>query len=63
MVKKLGELPNFLVLSSGTESFGNRSVFAFPYCCSPNYSFCFIVFRSDAIGVSTAFMVVFSNGH
>jgi hypothetical protein len=29
MVRKLGELPKFLVVNSGTNSLGNRSVFAF----------------------------------
>jgi hypothetical protein len=29
MVRKLGELPKFLVFNSGTKSFRNNSVFAF----------------------------------
>jgi hypothetical protein len=29
MVRKLGELPKFVVFNSGTEYFGNSSVFAF----------------------------------
>jgi hypothetical protein len=29
LVRNLGELPNFLVLNSGTESFGNSSIFTF----------------------------------
>jgi hypothetical protein len=29
MVRKMGELPKFLVFNSGTNSLGNRSVFAF----------------------------------
>jgi hypothetical protein len=38
----VGELPNFLVFNSGTESFGNSSVFAFSLPMSAlfqNYSF------------------------
>jgi hypothetical protein len=29
MVRKMGELPKFLVFNSGTKSFGNNSVFTF----------------------------------
>jgi hypothetical protein len=60
MIRKLGELPNFLVFSSRTEYFGEQFHFCFfltVVCLIPVYVF--VVFRSDAIGVSNAFMVVF----
>jgi hypothetical protein len=41
MVRKLGELPKFLVVNSWTESFGNSSVFAFyllQFALIQNYS-------------------------
>jgi hypothetical protein len=44
MVGKLGELPKFLVLNSGTESFGNSSVSAFSsllFALVQNYSLAF----------------------
>jgi hypothetical protein len=44
MVGKLGELPRFLVLNSGTESFGNSSVSAFSsllFALVQNYSLAF----------------------
>jgi hypothetical protein len=42
MVRKLGELPNFLVFNSETESFGKSFVFAFSlqlFALVQNYSF------------------------
>jgi hypothetical protein len=61
MVQKLGELSNFLVFSSRIESFGNSSVLLFltTVCLIPVSVF--IVFQSDAIWVSNAFMDVFSD--
>jgi hypothetical protein len=61
MVQKLGELSNFLVFSSRIESFGNSSVLLFltTVCLIPVSVF--VVFQSDAIWVSNAFMDVFSD--
>jgi hypothetical protein len=46
MVRKLGELPKFLVFNSRTESFGNSSVFTFSsllFTLVQNYSLAFCV--------------------
>jgi hypothetical protein len=44
MVRKLGELPNFLVFNSGTKSIGNNSIFTFSlwlFVLPQNYIFAF----------------------
>jgi hypothetical protein len=44
MVRKLGELPKFLVFNSKTESFGNSYVFTLSlllFVLSQNYNFAF----------------------
>jgi hypothetical protein len=46
MVRKLAELPKFLVFNSGTNSFGNSSVFAF-------YRFLYLLFELLIMGLVT----------
>jgi hypothetical protein len=45
MVRKLGGLPNFLVFNSGTESFGNSSVFTFYLLLFALYRFFVFTFQ------------------
>jgi hypothetical protein len=63
MVRKLGELPNFVVFNSGTESFGNSSVFAFSLLLFALYRFLRLLFECDQLGVSSVSMVVISDEH
>jgi hypothetical protein len=44
MVRKLGEFPKFLVVNSGTESFGNSSIFAFSLLLFALYSFLYLLY-------------------
>jgi hypothetical protein len=44
MVRKLVELPMFLVFNSGTNSFGNSSVFAFYLLLITLYRFLYSLF-------------------
>jgi hypothetical protein len=61
MVRKLGEFSNFVVFNSGTESFGNSSVFAFSLLLFALYRFLCLLFECDQHGVSNVFMAVFSH--
>jgi hypothetical protein len=63
MVRKLGELPNFMVFNSGTESFENNSVFAFSLLLFALYRILCLLFEYDQLGVSNVFMAMFSDGH
>jgi hypothetical protein len=45
MVRKLVELPKFLVFNSGTNSFGNSSVFAFYLLLFALYRFMYLLFE------------------
>jgi hypothetical protein len=63
MVRKLGELPNIVVFNSGTESFGNSSVFIFFILLFSLYRFLYLLFKCDQLGVSNVFMAVFSDEH
>jgi hypothetical protein len=59
MVRKLGELPKFLVFNSGTKSFGNSSVFAFYLLLFTFYTDFCIYFLSDQYGVSDIVLSAF----
>jgi hypothetical protein len=63
MVRNLGELPIFVVFNSGTESFGNNSVFTLSLLLFALYRILCLLFECDQLGVSNAFMAVFSNEH
>jgi hypothetical protein len=45
MVRKLVELPKFLMFNSGTNSFGNSSVFAFYLLLFALYRFLYLLFE------------------
>jgi hypothetical protein len=57
MVKKLVELPKFVVFNSGTNSFGNSSVFTFYLLLIALYRFLYLLL-SFGYGVSDIFMSV-----
>jgi hypothetical protein len=63
MVRKLGELPNFVVSNSRTESFENSSVFIFSLLLFALYRFLYLLFECDQLGVSNVFMDVFLDEH
>jgi hypothetical protein len=56
MVRKLVELPMFLVFNSRTKSFGNNSVFAFYILLFALYRFLYLFF---IMGFVTFFMSAF----
>jgi hypothetical protein len=58
MVKKLVELPKFLVFNSGTNSFGNSSVFTFDLLLFALYRVLYLLL-SFGYGVSDIFVSVF----
>jgi hypothetical protein len=58
MVRKLVELPKFLVFNSGTNPFGNSSVFAFYLLLFALYMFLYLPL-SFGYGVSDMFMSAF----
>jgi hypothetical protein len=58
MVRKLVELPMFLVFNSGTNSFGNISVFVFYLLLFALYRFLYLLL-SFGYGFSDIFMSVF----
>jgi hypothetical protein len=58
MVRKLVELPKFVVFNSGTNSFGNNSVFAFYLLLFTLYRFLYLLL-SFGYGVRDIFMSVF----
>jgi hypothetical protein len=45
MVRKMAELPKYLVLNSGTNSFRNSSVFAFYLLLSTLYRLLYLLFE------------------
>jgi hypothetical protein len=45
VVRKLAELPKFLVFNSGINSFGNSSVFAFYLLLSALYRFLYLLYE------------------
>jgi hypothetical protein len=53
MVRKLVELPKFLVFNSGTNSFGNSSVFAFYLLLFALYRFLYLLFELLSMGLVT----------
>jgi hypothetical protein len=53
MVKKLVELPMFLVFNSGTNTFGNSSVFAFYLLLFALYRFLYLLFELLIMGLMT----------
>jgi prolipoprotein diacylglyceryltransferase len=59
MVRKLVELPKFLVFNSGTNSFGSSSVFAFYLLLFALFRFFAFAFRTFDYGVSDIFMSAF----
>jgi hypothetical protein len=63
MVRKMEELPNFLLFNPGKESIRNISVFTFFLLLFTLYRFLYLLFGYDQIGVSNVFMVVFSDEH
>jgi hypothetical protein len=63
MVSKLGELPTFWCLALEQNPLGTVLFSLFLTAVHPILVSVFIVVRSDAIGVSNAFMVVFPDGH
>jgi hypothetical protein len=62
VVRKLAELPKFLVFNSGTNSFWKNSVFAFYLLLSALYRFLYLFFWSFGCGVSDIFYVCVSDG-
>jgi hypothetical protein len=50
MVRKLVELPKFVVFNSGTNSFGNSSVFAFYLLLFALYRFLYSLFEFSVMG-------------
>jgi hypothetical protein len=53
MVRKLVELPKFLLFNSGTNSFGNSSIFAFYLLLFVLYRFLYILFELLIMGLVT----------
>jgi hypothetical protein len=61
MVRKLVELPKFLVFNSKTNSFGNSSVFAFYLLLFALYRFLYLLFKLLIMGFVTFFYVCVSD--
>jgi hypothetical protein len=59
VVRKLAELPKFLVFNSGTNSFWKNSVFAFYLLLSTFYRFLYLLFGALVVGLVTFFMSAF----
>jgi hypothetical protein len=59
MVRKMVELPKFLVFNSRTNSFGNSSVFTFYLLLFALYRFLYLLFEFLIMGFVTFFMSVF----
>jgi hypothetical protein len=53
MVRKLVDLPKFLVFNSGTNTFGNRSVFTFYLLLFALYIFLYLLFKRFIMGLVT----------
>jgi hypothetical protein len=59
MVRKLVELPKFLVFNSVTNSFGNSSVFAFYLLLFTLYRFLYFLFELLIMGLVTFLCLCF----
>jgi hypothetical protein len=59
MVKKMVELPKFLVFNSGTNFFGNNSIFAFYLLLFALYRSLYLLFELLIMGLVTFFMSAF----
>jgi hypothetical protein len=59
MVRKLTELPKFLVFNSETNSFGNSSIFTFYLLLFALYRFLYLLFELLIMGLVTFFMSMF----
>jgi hypothetical protein len=53
MVRKLVELPKFLVFNSKTNSFGNSSIFAFYLLLFTLYRILYLLFQPLIVGLVT----------
>jgi hypothetical protein len=53
MIRKLVEFPTFLVVNSGTNSFGNSSIFAFYLLLFTLYIFLYLLFELLIMGLVT----------
>jgi hypothetical protein len=62
MVRNLGDFPNFLVYTSGTESFGNSSVFTFILLLLALYRIMYLPFQVVMLGLVMCFMSNFQMG-
>jgi hypothetical protein len=61
MVRKLGELPKFMVVNSGTNSLGNRSIFAFYLLLFAFIQFSVFSCRAIDMGLVTFYYVCISD--
>jgi hypothetical protein len=59
MVRNLVELPKFLVFNSGTNSFGNNSIFAFYLLLFALYRFLYLLFKLLIMGLVTFLCLYF----
>jgi hypothetical protein len=59
MVRKMEELPKFLVFNSGTEFFRNDSIFSFSLLLFALYSLCTSFLEWFLLRISDVFVVVF----
>jgi hypothetical protein len=59
MVRKLVELPKFLVFNSGTNSFMNSSIFAFDILLFALYRFLYLLFELLIMGLVTFLCLCF----
>jgi hypothetical protein len=59
MVRKMVDLPNFLVFNSGTNSFGNSSIFAFYLLLFALYRFLYMLFELLIMGLVTFLCLCF----
>jgi hypothetical protein len=62
MVRKLVELPKFLVVSSGTEYFVNSSIFAFSLLLFALYNFCTSFLEWFLLRISDVFVFLDEHG-
>jgi hypothetical protein len=59
MVRRLVELPKFLVFNSGTNSFGNNFIFAFYLLLFALYRFLYLLFKLLIMGLVTFLCLCF----
>jgi hypothetical protein len=59
MVRKMVDLPNFLVFNSGTNSFGNSSIFTFYLLLFALYRFLYMLFELLIMGLVTFLCLCF----